>query len=250
MMMQPDKLFREKLEQYQRPAPASAWDKIDANLDKKSNKGLWLKIAASLLLVALAGYWFWPTSTSSQVAIQKNNADHQIIKTPIKKNSKHADTNKAVTLPVPVVKHTRIKRNFHQNTPIIKNEPVENHKAEIITEPPLEKQPNEELLTAQHDVINHEDSLVSNVVSNNSTEIASVENSTTLIYSANDVNKYLTKNVEPQATTEAQKQSTFKKLLNKAYGLKNYQDPLGGLRQKKNEILALNFKKEKRGQNK
>lgn len=249
MMQQPDKLFREKLEQYQRPAPASAWDKIDANLNKKSNKGLWLKIAASLLLVALAGYWFWPTSKPSQVAIiQKNNAEHHTIKTPIEKKSAHSD--KAITLPVPVAKTARVKRNLHKHTPIIKNEPVESHTEEIISEIPLENKPVEELLITQHDVINHEDSIVSNVVSTNSTEVASVENSTTLIYTADDVNKYLTKNVEPQATTEAQKQSTFKRLLSKAYDLKNNQDPLGGLRQKKNEILALNFKKEKRGQNK
>ena len=41
------------------------------------------------------------------------------------------------------------------------------------------------------------------------------------------------------------------KLLKKANDLKNNHDPMGELRQKKNEILALNFKGEKqRGQNK
>jgi hypothetical protein len=52
------------------------------------------------------------------------------------------------------------------------------------------------------------------------------------------------------ATPEDKKPSTFKKLLSRAYDLKNNQDPIGELRQKKNEILALNFKKDKRGQNK
>jgi hypothetical protein len=38
--------------------------------------------------------------------------------------------------------------------------------------------------------------------------------------------------------------------LQKASDLKSNQDPFGDLREKKNEILALNFKNEKRGQNK
>jgi len=245
-MEQPDKIFRKKLEQYQRPAPASAWDKIDANLNKKSNKGLWLKIAASLLLLALAGgYWLWPTPKPSRLAVEKNNTD-SIIKTPVKKKNTQAD--ETVIMPAPVAK--QIKRNFHKHTPIIKNESIEHHQEEIISETPSKNQSHEELLITQHDVINHKDSINTSVVSTHTAEVAAVENSTTLIYTADDVNKYLTRNVEPQATTEVQKQSTFKKLLNKAYGLKNNQDPLGGLRQKKNEILALNFKKEKRGQNK
>jgi hypothetical protein len=53
------------------------------------------------------------------------------------------------------------------------------------------------------------------------------------------------------ATPEDKKPSTLKKLLRKANELTNNQDPLGDLRQKKNEILALNFKSDKqRGQNK
>jgi hypothetical protein len=37
----------------------------------------------------------------------------------------------------------------------------------------------------------------------------------------------------------------LRKLLDKAYDLKHNQDPLGDLRQKKNEIFALNFKNDK-----
>jgi len=56
MNQQPDKLFKQKLENYQRPAPARAWSRIEAGLSKKNNKGLWLKIAASLLLLATVMY--------------------------------------------------------------------------------------------------------------------------------------------------------------------------------------------------
>jgi hypothetical protein len=52
-----------------------------------------------------------------------------------------------------------------------------------------------------------------------------------------------------EATPELKKPSTLKKLLDKAYDLKHNQDAFGELRQKKNEILALNFKNEKQQRN-
>ena len=72
----------------------------------------------------------------------------------------------------------------------------------------------------------------------------------TLTFTAEETNKYLDKNALAEATQEDKKSSTFKKLLKKANDLKSNQDPFGDLREMKNEILALNFKNEKRGQNK
>jgi len=72
--------------------------------------------------------------------------------------------------------------------------------------------------------------------------------SVTLTYSTADVSAYLNKNTEDEATEDERKQSTLKKLLQKANDLKTNQDPFGELRQRKNEILALNFMNDKRGQ--
>jgi hypothetical protein len=73
----------------------------------------------------------------------------------------------------------------------------------------------------------------------------------TLVFTADEADGYLDKKALTEATSDDKKPSTLKKLLKKAHDLKNNQDPLGELRQKKNEILALNFKSEKeRGQNK
>lgn len=70
----------------------------------------------------------------------------------------------------------------------------------------------------------------------------------TLNYSIQDVAAYLEKNLDDEATDDDKKQSTLKKLLQKANDLKTNQDTFGELRQRKNEILALNFKNDKRGQ--
>jgi len=56
MNQQPDKLFKQKLENYQRPAPVSAWSRIEAGRSKKNNKYFWLKIAASFLLFSVILY--------------------------------------------------------------------------------------------------------------------------------------------------------------------------------------------------
>ena len=65
-----------------------------------------------------------------------------------------------------------------------------------------------------------------------------------IIFAAEDIDtKYLDKKALAEATSDAKKSSTLKKLLDKAYDLKYNQDPFGDLRQKKNEILALNFRK-------
>ena len=68
MNQQPDKLFREKLEGYQKPAPASAWEKIAAAQSKKNDRWLWLKIAACIAFVAAAGYMVLPENKTSDLS--------------------------------------------------------------------------------------------------------------------------------------------------------------------------------------
>ena len=80
---QPDKFFREKLQGYQRPAPVSAWDKIESALEKKTNyKFLWWKIAASLLLIAGATYvvWFYNSSSTEKQLTQKKDTTESLPK--------------------------------------------------------------------------------------------------------------------------------------------------------------------------
>ncbi|HET6539425.1 MAG TPA: hypothetical protein VFG46_03020, partial [Chryseolinea sp.] len=74
--------------------------------------------------------------------------------------------------------------------------------------------------------------------------------SITITITAEETEKYLDKNAIAEATSKERKSSTFKKLLKKADELTSNQDPFGDLRVKKNEILALEFKNDRRGQNK
>lgn len=246
MNQQPDKLFREKLEGYQKPAPASAWDKIETNLDHKSPKGLWWKIAASLLLIAVATYTLWPKT--------------ETIENPLAKKTE-------VTKPLPTVKEDEVNIESipTDETPIVTSEEIqknnlaktnkEHHQPkEKIQEPTIAL---EESIVPVEENLNEIIPVTENVivpevaVANAEPTIEKSDEYITLVVTAEEANKYLTKNTNTEATPDVKKTSTFRKLLKKASDLTNDQRPLADLRQMKDEILVLNFdSKKQRGQNK
>jgi hypothetical protein len=253
MNQQPDKLFREKLEGYQKPAPASAWEKIAAAQSKKNDKWLWLKIAASIAFVAAAGYILLPENKPSELS--------QDTSTKPAEKSIAEETPQAVEQPAEDLKtentksseqtngsNTAAKRNKNVEKIVTPNEKAQQHtvveeKTEEVEPLPVEIETNENVAAVETVV---QPSVVTTPIK---TEVE--HQNVTLVYTAKDVEEYLDKKSLAEATSDSKKSSTLKKLLKKAEDLTNNQDPFGELRQKKNEILALNFKNEKqRGQNK
>jgi hypothetical protein len=247
MNQQPDKLFREKLESLSRPAPVSAWSRVEAELNKKKDKNLWLKIAASLLVLAVAAVFLWtsrsaeqtinrvaenPVKTQKPVLKKEETPEQSAITLPEKEEPSTASVKKAVA---PVKK----KMKKAESVPVLETSPQE-MVAEVLLS---QKEKNE--MTENSIVPAEEETLIAQSITE---EAAGV----TLVYSVEEVNaKYLDKKSLAQATSGEKKPSTLRKLLDKAYDLKHNQDPFGDLRQKKNEILALNFRSEKqRSQNK
>lgn len=59
-----DEFFKEKLGQYSIKPSALAWERLENQLPQKpeSNKGFWWAIAASISLLLMAGYLFYPKS--------------------------------------------------------------------------------------------------------------------------------------------------------------------------------------------
>src|SRR5687768_7921253 len=114
MTSQPEKLFRDKLESFQRPAPAAAWDRIEAGLDKTSNKNLWMKIAAGFLLLSVAAFILWPTTTlkTTELANTKNNSVPKI--EPEQKNNTEA------IAPTVIAKHTTEEKSITSKKKVIK----------------------------------------------------------------------------------------------------------------------------------
>jgi hypothetical protein len=248
MNQQPDKFFRDKLQSFQTPAPSGAWNRIEANLDKKKDKVLWFRIAASLLLVAVAAYLLWPTNSinTPKPDLAGSTRKQETVKPEVKKNEKavqetlpqqNSVAEKESIPPKTVLK----KKKIQQPAPVERNEHFNDEKSVAVLNEPLTQQNIEE----------KKENILTPVVEKTEAVAAAPSQKMKFTFSAEEVdNKYLDKKALADATTADKKPSTFKKLLDKAYDLKYNQDPFGDLRQKKDEILALNFRKDKRNDNK
>lgn len=250
MNQQPDRLFREKLENFQKAAPAHSWSRVEAGLTKKNNRTLWLKVAASLLLlVAAAALLLRPQKNTAPLLTEKNtNTAVEKIHAPEKKEatpgpSTAAPEKNAITETPAATKKRSVKQHTKKTDTVSPSPEVNTPELVAEVEEEITEITPEEVTTA---VV--ETAAETSVAAETSQADAGV----TLVLTAEEVNKkYLDKKSLAEATPGDKKPSTLRKLLDKAYDLKHNQDPFGDLRQKKNEILALNFKSEKqRSQNK
>lgn len=225
MTSQPEKLFRDKLENFQQTAPTSAWQRIEHNLDQKKRTGLWLKAAAVILLLVTAGIILWPAS------------DHG--------NTQSLTQSKSEAPAVQSEENPKIKQSLTQSTeePITQESTKRKHKIRNTPKPEAAKTVVPENSNPENSVIeNGAESPAIAVLETNSTEVIP---SRTIVYTAEEVNaKFLKKKKSAKATPEEKKPSGIQKLMGLAADLKNNEDGLGDLRQKKDEILALNFLKE------
>lgn len=264
MNQQPDKLFRDKLSGLSRPVPPAAWDRISQGLQPPVRRTFTWKIAASILLPLAAGaavYLYWHRDTSTgPVADQGNTpATTPHIQTPASAKADTAATEKTA----PVVVPTPATSPEQRDTYTAKTATTPKQAGTVTTRPsgitpvptpgPATVPPaqTEAPLVADAHTPASTGTATPVAVTTQTTAPALVhERSVTLVFNASETEAYLDKNSLDEATEDGKDASTFKKLLQKARDLKTNQDPIGDLRLKKNEILALNFKNDKRGQNK
>lgn len=230
MTSQPDKLFRDKLENFQRPAPAAAWDRIEKNISKPVYKLVWVRIAAGIVLLSAAAVLLWPAANDqSRVAETKV----QPVVTPVDTVTQvHTEKEEAAPTQKPATRKFNSVPQPASNTPAVAN-----------LETPVEKseQPVKDSVLI---IIPTPKELVAEVVIPQPTET-----STTIVYTSDEVkSKFLKKKLSPEATPESKDASGIQKLIGLAYAAKNSEAGLADLRQKKDELLALNFGK-KKGEN-
>jgi hypothetical protein len=246
MNQQPDKLFRDKLEHFQKPISANAWSRVENNLDGRKAHFPFLKIAAAITVVVGIGWWLMSKDNpeapreakvqhTNQKYIEKKVSPSTEVISDAGKSLAEAKPKPDATIDLPAKKNSA-----HRKQAVIKKEEA------VVNEllPPSENIPVVTESEPQQEVNDDANALA---VQNTATL-----KSNTLVLSADEVNaKYLNQeNLQGHATPDNKKTSTLQRLLNKVSDLKNNQDPLGDLRQKKDEILALNFKTEKqRNQN-
>lgn len=262
MKQQPDNLFHKKLSSYSKPAPSLAWNKIEANLDKKKHNGIWLKVAASLLIIGATGALVTLTLTDQPATIAQvelttpsvkpdaeGRAVHESISKGVSGESSAGsvinevnEANKILSGEAPIETLTKIKAEHTTTETVIGTTEHATPQTTVAEASSLPDDAEENVVAAID-----ETSTVEETFSSQTKNAQSI----TLVFSSAETTEYLDKKIiEPvEATSTEKKTSTFQKLLRKASDLKTNQDPFGDLRQKKNEILALNFKSDKkRGQ--
>lgn len=246
MKPKPDKLFRHKLHDYEMPVRPEAWQRVSQKINKPTDRRLWFRMAAAILVLAVAGLYVLTVSFKSAdeplatAATSPENA--KVIASEQPKEERLATENKQKTDEVteaghqksrPVVKPDKKPQvAVRQSTPTFHRDELKTEVAGPVTE-------RDGTGTSVQEIARIGSTPIQNKTLTNAKSI-------TIVFSAEEVNeKYLTKKELTEATSEGKESSTLKKLLDKAYDLTHNQDPIGELRQKKNEILARNFRNDK-----
>ena len=250
MKQLPDDHFRRRLKDHSLPPPPSAWSRIESNLPG-TRRNTWIKIAAAILLLLTASALIVlmrdnnskPQMVAEEQSLPKENPPHQTDSTV---GSEGANESNRIpteeTLAAEETLQTRPDPPSARST-VTKDELLPDR---------TETRVAETTATDSHDVVTAEPAPDANATTSAvATKVpASAPAPFKLVLEADEVQaKYLRKKSVAHATDEDTKSSGLKKLLNKANDISN-QDPIGDLRQMKDDIFALNFQGKKRDQRK
>ncbi|MFN3839407.1 MAG: hypothetical protein ACK4RF_01755 [Cyclobacteriaceae bacterium] len=213
-----DSLFRSKLEHHATPAPQQAWGRIEAGLRKPSDQKFWLKAAAVITLLAAVSVFLFYSITSHEqpVARQLTETDTHQTKSAVQS----AQTNEVLLPVLPEAPKTpRAKKQI--------NEPKVVATAEV-------QLPVQDVIESVAPIQTQEE------------PISQPATGLLIVYSVEEVNsKYLLKTPVAQATVDLKKSSRLQTLAGLAHNFGN-DDLLGNLRDRKNELFALNFLEDKK----
>ena len=254
MNRQPDKIFRDKLHGYKKPVPPGVWERISHTKDSNTVRNYWPRVAAAILILATTGILLSPilkneprelvsdnVNTHPKTGDASSEGDRSSGNTQLQKEPMVEET-----IP-PAATEQKLSANQHMRKPtdktIQKKEPVQTIPAEEVEMPVIAL---EEIDAVDTSIETAQPELASATETSPEVRINPDTERITIVFSAEEVNeKYLIKKADAEATSLEKESSTLKKLLAKAYDIKHNQDPIGDLRQKKNEILALNFRRDK-----
>jgi hypothetical protein len=239
---QPDKIFRQKLEDHQLPLTEAVWNRIEGGLEKKKTGYRWLMVAASLVLIAatsaLIRFYQHPDVPVENISAKKPSTANE--KLPVQAPDE-------IQSPTPAANDTQIS--------VAMSPAKQRKKASVLSSEPAENVRQESLVSVIEEVDTKNEDIDNTFLTSNlalpelpETPLAAISDpgNLKLELAAEEVNKkYIEFYPDEDATTAAKKTSTLKKLVNKVQSLKTNQDPFGELREKKNELLALGFKGKK-----
>ncbi|MBL7875985.1 MAG: hypothetical protein JNL53_09985 [Cyclobacteriaceae bacterium] len=218
-----DQLFKNKLGEHRVAPSAEAWTKVEAGLSKKNNKVLWRVAAVLALFGLLTTTWFYNTETNQEVQ-QVSQAE---INTPESPKTESSLPNVAQT-------QTEEKKKVSVKEPKSLNKQRASEVAAntLVTEQPKEKE--------QGALPEFEPIISTDVIA-----IAKTEKPIVIEFTLDA----LVTDSQPVAHANEEKNTGFKKIFDKALEIKNGESDFGSLRDAKNELFALDFRKDKTKRN-
>jgi hypothetical protein len=210
-----DKLFKEKLEADTLQPSAQAWEKIESHLSKKNKMVVWLRVAAAIALLGLLTFAAlnWGVYKAPKTELVKEEVKPQEKPTVVPEEKKE-EKKLVAEAPAPKKKQ-KLERAV---TPVA---PMEQEVAIV----------EEKINTPLTDRIDNTDQVIEK----------KAEKPITLVYSLPTIKKEAP--VEPVAAET--KKTGLERVLEIAKEVKNADNPLGELRDAKDNILAFEFKKDK-----
>jgi len=218
-----DKLFKDKLEGDSLQPSAQAWEKVEAHLGKKNKMVLWLRVAAVVVLLSALTF----------VALRWNSNYEEPQQELVKQNDERTPKTTPVDEPKQPVASQKSEVRSRESGARSQDAGRRTQEAKPRTqnlEPRTQNaEPTEQLAVVPEQTVVSEPTL-------------STQKGITLTYSLPSVKK-------PEATPEPvvaeTKKTGLERVLEIAKEVKNSDSPLGELREAKNDIFALDFKKDK-----
>jgi len=222
-----DQLFKDKLGDQRLPPSAEAWSKVEAGISKKNNLVILWRVAAAFVLFGLltGGWFYWQSGQQDQ--------PQQLVTKP--SGTENSGLEK------PLIAQQEKEENKTQVAAVEKTKDIKKVKSKI-TEDTQEKIaapiPNENLLI-------EETELVAETKKIPFEPQEKLEKPIVIEFTLDPL---------PTRTLVAQdgkdeKNNAFEKILLKARDIKNGDNELGSLRDVKNELFALDFRKDKTKRN-
>lgn len=231
-----DKLFKDKLEGHSLQPSAQAWEKVEAHLAKKNKMVVWLRVAAAVALLGVLTFvgLKWNDAEPKQELVKKDPVVEP--KQQIRKEDgdiKEEEIKKAETPKKKIEK--KEKKSVEPAMPVIE-EPVVQEQVAVAEEPRISN-PEPRTPNLEPRISNPEPQKGITLTYT----LPQPEKGMKLTYSLPAIKKD-----EPKETmiAEETKKKGFDRVLEIAMEVKNG-DPLGELREAKDDILALDFRKDK-----
>jgi outer membrane biosynthesis protein TonB len=219
-----DELFKNKLANHPVAPSADAWQKVEAGLLKKNSAWVWRLAAALVLFGLVSGAWYlWTKNTEVKPELVQQPVPSQkeipaIVQPEEQKQNLVAET-KTEILSKQNKKSTFIKSEKKKEEP----EKVDNVKPEVTIQPEV-------------------------LITENKTEPTPARKPIVIEFTLDAMPINMTEPAVAVASVDNDK-SGLQKILEKARELKNGESELGSLRDAKNELFALDFRKDKTKRN-